>query len=140
MLSLIVLASALLGQAIGMQEFAGSWTADLRGESLARLDLAFRDGQLQGQLGLAGMHVDANGDVDALIPDAGHTSAIFDVALRDGVLSFSAKDEDDTDRFELRLVDGRAMLTLVVDAAFQAELAREGIAAPRPITLTRRSP
>jgi len=137
MLATLALTMALLAQSTGAQTFAGSWTAELNGELLARLDLTLADGGLRGQFALAGMHVDANGNVDALIPNAGHTGPIFDVALRDGVLTFSVRDEDDTDRFEVRLVDGHMTLTMVIDAAFRAELAQEGIAAPRPITLTR---
>ena len=140
MLTLLVLASTLFAQSSGLQDFAGTWTADLKGQPLARLELTLRNGQLQGQLGLSGMHVDANGDADAVFPDVGHTSPIFDVVLRDGMLSFAARDGDDTDRFELQLVDGHAVLALVFDPAFRAELAREGIPAPRPITLTRRTP
>jgi hypothetical protein len=98
MIAVLALAMALLAQSTGLQTFAGSWTAELKGEPLARLDLTFANGESQGQLALAGMHVDANGNVDAVIPDAGHTAPIFDVALRDGVLTFSARDEDDTDR------------------------------------------
>ena len=109
----------------------------MKGQPLARLDLTLANGELQGQLGLAGMHMDANGNVDAVIPGAGHTAPVFDIAVRDGVLSFAVKDGDDTDRFEVRLVDGRATLTMVIDDTFRAELAREGIAAPRPITMTR---
>ena len=138
MLTLLVLASTLLVQSSGLSDFAGIWMAELKGQPLARLELTLTNGQLQGQLGLSGLHTDANGDPDATIPEAGYTLPVFDVLLRDGILSFAVKDGDDTDRFELRLTEGRAMLTLFVDSAFRAELAREGIAPPRPIALTRR--
>ena len=135
-LTLLVLTTTLLAQT-PLQAFAGSWTAELKGQSLARLDFTPANGELQGQLGLAGMHLDENGNVAAVIPDAGHTAPASDIAVRDGVLSFAVKDDDDTDRFEVRLVDGRATLTMVIDETFRAELAREGIAVPIPIMMTR---
>ena len=140
MLSLIVLASTLLAQSGSLPEFAGTWIAQVKGQPLARLELTVTNGEVQGQLSLAGMHVDANGDVDNLIPDVDHTASIFDATFRDSVLSFATRDGDDTDHFEARLVDGRVTLTFVVDAALRAELAQEGIPAPRPIAMTRVSP
>jgi hypothetical protein len=146
MLALIVVTTALLGQSeqlaqsLALQAFAGSWAAELNRQPLARLDVTIVNGEIRGQLGLTGMHVDQAGNVDAVIPGAGHTAPIFDVALRDGVLTFSARDEDDTDRFEVRLVDGRATLTFVIEDALREELTQNGIAVPRPITMTRVTP
>jgi hypothetical protein len=140
MLETLLLATTLLSQVMDPQEFAGKWVAQLRDQTFAQLDLKVTDGQLQGQLRLAGMHVDANGDVDALIGGLGEPVSIFDVALRNGALSFARKDGDDTDRFDLRLAEGRAFLALIPDPAFRAELAQEGIAVPRPIPLTHVAP
>ena len=140
MLQLIFAAATIL-QAAGLQDFAGSWIAQVKGETFARLELTIGTGGVQGRLLLASkIHVDANGEVDGLNPGDTSTASISDVALRDGVLSFSRKDGDDADRFGMRLADGRATLTFIVDAALRAELAREGIPVPRPITLTRVSP
>jgi len=119
------------------QDFAGTWSATFNGEPLARLELSIRNGELQGQLAISGFHVDARGDVDGLISDASRSAPIFDVALRDAVLTFAVRDGDDTDRFSVRLTDGHAILTLIPDPAFLRELAADGIAAPRPITLSR---
>jgi hypothetical protein len=140
MFETLVIATTLLSQVTAPQEFAGKWVAQLRDQTFAQLELKVADGQLQGQLSLAGMHVDANGDVDALTGGLDEPVPIFDVALRNGLLSFARKDGDDTDRFELRLGEGRAVLVLFLDPAFRAELAQEGIPAPRPIPLTHVTP
>ena len=124
-------------QSTGVQDFAGTWTATFKGQPLARLELTLSNAELRGQLSLSGFHADAQGEVDGLIPDAGHTAPIFDVSLHDGVLTFAAKDGDDTDRFGARLVDGHVLLTFIPDAATLRELADNGIAVPHPITMTR---
>jgi hypothetical protein len=135
-----LVAALAFTQSAGVQDFAGTWTATFKGEPLARLELTFSNAELRGQLSLNGMHVDAQGDVDGLIPDAGHTAPIFDVSLHEGVLTFAAKDEDDTDRFAARLVDGHVLLTFIPDTATLRELAANGIPVPRPITMTREGP
>ena len=133
----ILVAFTMLIQSADVQPFTGSWVAQIKGQTFARLELTIRNGDVQGQLRLTGFHVDANGDVDELIRDDDSTAPIFDVSLRDNVLSFSRKDGDDTDRFQMRLADGRATLAFVVDAAVRAELAQEGVAVPRPFTMIR---
>jgi hypothetical protein len=140
MLSTLLLTATALLQVAAPQDFSGTWVAQLKGQTYARLQLTVSDGKIHGQLSLAGIHVDANGEVDSVTDGFGDPKPIFDVGVRDGILSFARKDEDDTDRFELRLVDGRASLVLLADAELRAELAQEGIPLPRPLTMTRTAP
>ena len=56
------------------------------------------------------------------------------------MLSFSRKDGNDTDHFELRLVDNRAELLFIPSDADRAELAAMGVPVPKPIRLTRVAP
>ena len=53
------------------------------------------------------------------------------------MLSFSRKDGNDTDHFELRLVDNRAELRFIPSDADRAELAAIEVPVPKPIRLTR---
>jgi hypothetical protein len=126
----------------GAQPFSGTWTAALAGQTYARLDLKVTDGSIGGQIRLGAMHFGREGTVDAVNKteqDATPTP-IFDVALRNGVLSFARKDEDEIDRFEMQLVDGDARLTMLLSAEVRAELASQGVSTVQPLTLKRVTP
>jgi len=120
-----------------LQPFAGTWTATFKGQTQVRLELREGGGSLTGQISLGDVHVDKDGVVDVLIKPAIDVTPLFDVALKDGVLSFSRKDGNDTDRFELRLVGDAIDLRFLITPEFAAELARDGIALPAPVRLTR---
>jgi hypothetical protein len=60
------------------------------------------------------------------------------VTLRESTLACSRKDDQDTDRFELRLLDdGASELRFLLDEAIRQELAADGIPVPKPIRLTK---
>jgi hypothetical protein len=126
----------------GAEPFSGTWTAALAGQTYARLELKVSGGSIGGQIKLGAVHFGREGTVEAVIKteqDATPTP-IFDVALRNSVLSFARKDEDVIDRFEMQLVNGNARLTMLLRAEDRAELASQGIATVQPLTLKRVTP
>src|SRR4051812_19424651 len=97
---------------------AGSWTAAFKGQTFVRLAINSRSGSLSGTLSVADMQVDDQGAVQSVgpLPDA---TPIFDVSQKASTVTFSRKDGDDTDRFELRLLDAtRGELRLLPTAEF----------------------
>jgi hypothetical protein len=118
------------------QSYVGTWTADLSGQLYVRLELATTDGVLGGRISLGDIHVNSEGDVEAVLNLAQRFTPIFDVVLHDATLSFARKDGDDTDRFEMRLItNGAAQLTFVPTEEDRAELLRAGVPLPKPIRL-----
>jgi len=118
-------------------QFAGTWTAALNGKAYVRLELAQTDGAVTGRIGLADIHVDGNGVVENVMSDLAGSTPIFDVRLRDGLLTFARKDGDEVDRFEMRLVNEGAELLFAPSAADREALAREGVPLPKPIRLAK---
>ena len=59
--------------------------------------------------------------------------------MRDAVVSFSHKDGNDTDRFEVRLIGGEAELRFILDEETLKELTDSGIPPPKPVRLKRLS-
>ena len=58
--------------------------------------------------------------------------AIFDVSLRNTGLSFAQKDGNDTNRFEMRLLnDGTAELMMILTDEDRKELAAQGVGVPK---------
>jgi len=100
-----------------------------------RLELTVTNGEIGGRISLGAVHFGSNGTVEAVTQPAQNFTPIFDVALRDGVLSFARKDEDDIDRFEMRLVNGEGRLTVLLSVDDRAELASQGISIVQPLTL-----
>jgi hypothetical protein len=121
----------------GAQPFAGTWTADLAGETYVRLELTLTNGEIGGRVSLGAVHFGSKGTVEAVTQTAQNFTPIFDVALRNGVLSFARKDEDNIDRFEMRLVNGEGRLTVLLSSDDLAELASQGISTVQPLTLKR---
>jgi hypothetical protein len=130
-------ATALLAIQSTPQQFAGTWTAALSGKTYARLELQASGGALGGRVCLGSMHLDRSGEVSEVLETACTFTPIFDVTLRDDVLRFARRDDDETDRFELRLVNGDALMTFIFTDTVRAELASQGIADPKPVRLTK---
>jgi hypothetical protein len=57
------------GQAAS-QQFAGSWTMSLRGQTYARLELQTTNGTLSGRISLGSVHMDDQGNVDRVLAPA----------------------------------------------------------------------
>jgi hypothetical protein len=135
----MVCAAALIFTQSGAPSFAGTWTADLAGQQYARLQLTVTGTDIRGNITLGNVHFGREGTVDAVmrVTQDATVTPIFDVALRDGVLSFARKDQVDIDRFEMRTVNGEARLTILLRSEDRAELASQGVAALQPIPLKR---
>jgi len=130
-------ATAILAAQSTPQQFAGTWTAALAGKTYARLELHESGGALGGRVCLGSMHFDRSGEVSEVLETSCTFTPIFDVTLRDGVLRFARRDDDETDRFELRATNGNVLMTFVFTDAVRAELASQGIADLKPVRLTR---
>jgi hypothetical protein len=119
------------------QAFVGKWTCEYFGRTLARLDLQDVNGSVTGRMGIGYFHVDSDGKLDVVIQQATVFSPMFDVMLRDGVLSFAKENDGATDRYELRVSGDTATLSfLLTDKAIAAARA-SGMGAPQPVTFKR---
>ena len=135
-----ILVAAAMAAAVaqsGTQQFAGTWTAALKGQTYARLELREANGTLSGRISLGAVHVDKDGIVDDVNAPATNFTPIFDVMARGGMVAFARKDGDDTDRFEIRMVDGDVQLTFVLSAEDRETFAREGVPPPKPVRLVK---
>ena len=122
------------------QGLAGTWVADLKGTTYVRLELEPADaGTVRGRIALGNMEVDGQGQV-IKAEAARELTPIFDVTLRITGISFARKDVNDSDRFQMRLLDSEtAELLYIPTEEDRKELAAEGIAVPQPIRLKRLS-
>jgi hypothetical protein len=135
---MLMVGPAGAGQAVPGQSYAGTWVADLKGTTYARLELEPADGTLRGRLALGNMQVDGQGQVIKAEAAPRELTPIFDVTLRITGLSFARKDVNDSDRFQMRLLDNEtAELLYIPSEEDRKELAAEGIAVPKPIRLRR---
>jgi hypothetical protein len=136
----VALAAFALGQGPG-STYSGTWIAEFEGTTYVRLELNTVDGGLGGRISLGNIHVDSRGEVDHAEAAPSALTSLFDVSVRDSILSFSRKDGQDTDRFQLRLLtDETAELRFTISDTDLKELAAEGIPAPKPVRLKRIGP
>ena len=127
------------GQTAG-QQYAGTWIAELKATTFVRLELATDTGTLGGRVGLGNIHVDSTGEVDSA-EDAPHDlTPIIDLVVEPTSISFARQDGNDIDHFKMTLTVEGADLTLVLSDAEREELAKAGIAAPKPLHLKRIKP
>jgi len=134
-----LLATALVALSLGqsLDAYRGTWIAEFDGAAFVRLELSVTGGTLGGRIALGEMQVDAEGRVKAARKAPDRLTPIFDVAARDSVVSFSHKDSNDTDRFEMRLSGGEAELRFILDAETLKGLTDDGIPPPKPVRLKR---
>jgi hypothetical protein len=134
-----LLATALVALSLGqsLESYGGTWIAEFKGTAFVRLELSVSGGTLGGRIALGDMEVDADGRVKAARQAPDRLTPIFDVAVRNSVVSFSHKDGNDTDRFELRLIGGEGELRFILDEDTLKELTDEGIPPPKPVQLKR---
>ena len=137
-----LLATALVALSLGqsVESYGGTWIAEFEGAAFVRLELSVTDGALGGRIALGDVEVDGEGRVKAARKATNQPTPIFDVVVRDGVVSFSHKDGNDTDRFEMRLGAGEAELRFILDAETLKELTDSGIPPPKPVRLRRVAP
>jgi len=140
MKSAILLATALVIGATqtSNQSFAGTWTAEHAGQTFVRLELEGAGAQVGGRISLGDIQLDKAGQVKTAKTAPRNLTSIFDVAERAGKLTFARKDGQETDRFELKLIDATtAELTFVLTEASRKELASLGISEFKPVKLTK---
>ena len=125
-----------LGQGNG-QPLAGQWTCEYFGRTLARLDLQDVNGSVTGRMSIGYFHVDSTGKLDVVIEEATVFTPIFDVVLRDGVLSFAKLNDGSTDRYELRVSADTAKLSFLLNDKTIEALRASGMGPPQPVTFRR---
>ena len=119
---------------------AGSWTADFQGRTFVRLELRTSGESLTGEISVGDIQVDDQGGLREVGDPPANATPIFDVVRKASSLTFARKDGDDTDRFELRILqDGRGELQLVPTEELRQELAANGIPMPKPFAMTRQT-
>lgn len=137
MQSVILLAALALVSIQTSQSFAGTWVAERAGTTFVRLELRAAIDVVEGNIGLGTIEVDSKGEVKKVTAATKNLTPIFDVILRGSTLSFSVKESNDVDRFELALTGDRAELRFLLSDADRAELAANGVPAPKPVQLKR---
>ena len=137
-LALVVAIAAVSSVQSDSTSIAGSWTARFDGRTFVTLELKTANGTITGGISMGNFEVDSQGVVRRADESPRALTAIFDVKLRASLLTFSRKDGDSTNRFEVRLLDGGdAELRFLVDDEDLEELAADGIPAPKPIHLAK---
>ncbi len=138
MKSALVLAAALVISATqtSSQSFAGTWTAEHAGQTFVRLELQVTGNAIGGRLSLGDVEVDKTGQLKTVKAATREPKPIFDVAERAGTLTFAFKDGQETDRFQMKLIDATtAELALVITEDMRKDLASEGISDFKPFRL-----
>ena len=134
---LFALAPVAFGQA-GTKMLVGSWTAQFEGTTFIRLELNAADGGITGGMSLGNIELDPQGAVRRAHPVPPGLKPIANATQRGSILAFVLDEGDEPDRFEFRLLEGgRAELHFLLNEDDREELAANGIAAFRPIVLTR---
>lgn len=134
----ILLATALvIGSAqTPAKSFEGTWTGEHAGQTFVRLELQGAGTAISGRINLGDIELDKTGEVKAAKAPARAATPIFDVVERAGTLTFARKDGQDTDRFQMKLVDATtAELTFVVTDEIRKEMKSQGITDIKPFKL-----
>ncbi len=139
MKTLVLVVALTAGFAVQSEpSVAGSWTAQFGGRTFLRLDLKSVNGTLSGGMTIGNIEVDTHGALRRVEEPPRDLSPIFDLTQHVSTVTFSRKDGDDTDRFELRVLDaGHAELRFLLSDDDRAALAASGSPLPKPISLTR---
>jgi hypothetical protein len=132
-----MMCAAAIGQSAG-PSVAGTWIAQLEGRTYVRLELANASGTIKGGITLGNIEFDKSGSVGKAGEPPRTLKTISETVQQGAVVTFSVASSDDADRFEFRLIDaGRAELKLILSEDQREELADMGIAALKPIPLTK---
>ena len=133
----LAITAVSVGQPAG-GSIAGSWTAAFEGRTFIRLELETVDGAIAGGISLGDVEVDQQGVVRRADGAPPNLTPIFDGTLKGSTVTFFTKDGNDTDRFELRLLDDAdADLYFLLNDEDRAALAASGVPPPKPIRLTK---
>ena len=135
-LSLVLAITALSAGQPARAPVGGSWTATFQDRTFIRLEITTVDGAISGGISMGDFEVDPQGAVRRAGAAPTSLRPIFDATRSGSTLTFFAKDVNDTDKFELRLLDNTdAELRLLLNDEDRAELAASGIPLPKPIRL-----
>jgi hypothetical protein len=116
----------------------GSWTANFEGRTFIKLELRAVNGGLAGSLSLGDIEVDPRGMVKRADAAPSRLTPIFAVIRKGPIVTFSMKEGNDTDQFELRLLgDAEAELHFLLNEEDRKDIAASGVPPPRPIRLTK---
>ncbi len=131
--------AAVLALTVGQtdsQSYAGNWIAELAGTTYARLEVNVTNGTPGGRISLGDIQVDNRGEVASAKEAPPKFTPILAARLHDSTLSFSRKDGNDTEQFEMRLIsDEAAELVFLPTEADLKELAEVGVPRPKPFRL-----
>ena len=118
---------------------AGSWSAKFEGRTFIRLELKTVNGAITGGIRLGNhLEIDSQGIVKSADAAPLNLIHIFGATRKGSTVTFFMKDGNDTDQFELRLLEnGDADLLFVLNDEDRKELAAEGVPPPKPIRLTK---
>jgi hypothetical protein len=139
--TMLALALALTIGQTSERPFAGTWIAEFKGSTYVRLELSLANGALGGKISLGNIQLDSEGNVNKATSAPSEFTPIFDVLLRDSILSFARKESRDTDRFEMRLLaNGAAELRFLLSDDDRKDLAESSGGVPKPFRLTKAVP
>ena len=117
---------------------AGSWTAKFEGRTFIRLEIKTVDGVIAGGISLGNFEVDPQGVVRRADAARLNLTPIFGVTLKGSTVTFFTKDGNDTDQFELRLLENAdADLHFLLNDEDRMELVATGVPLPKPIRVTK---
>ena len=128
----------LLGQSPS-GPIAGSWTATFEGRTFIRLELKTVSGAITGGIRLgSNLEIDRQGMVKRADAAPLDLKPIFGATRKGATVTFFFKDGNDTDQFELRVLEnGDADLHVLLNDEDRKALAAEGVPLPKPIRLTK---
>lgn len=133
----LMLASGTAGQSVA-PSVAGSWTGQFEGRTFLRLELKSVNGSITGGMSIGNIEVDKQGALRSAKEAPRDLTPIVDFVDHGSSVAFARKDGDDTDHFELRLIDAsHAELRFLLSDEDREALAADGVPAPKPIALTR---
>jgi hypothetical protein len=133
----LLLAADTAGQAVS-PSVTGSWTGQFERRTFLRLELKSVSGSITGGMSIGDIQVDKQGELRSVKEAPRDLTPIVDAIDHGATVTFSRKDGDDTDRFELRLIDAsHAELRFLLSESDREALATEGVPAPKPISLVK---
>jgi len=139
-MKLLMLAAALfvIPFQANNDRFSGVWIAQLEGRTFVRLELASANGTPTGKIGTGNLRVNDQGEVSDVTEVPALLTPMSDIVVRDATMAFARLEGSEVEHFEMRLrPDGTAEIEFLPSAELLLQLKEEGIAAPKPIRLTK---
>lgn len=134
-----VVLALTIGQATATQArqaYAGTWIAEHTGTTYVRLELEAAAGTLRGRVSLGNIQFDAQGVVNKAEPAPRQLTPIRDVNVQTTFVSFTRKESNDTDHFEMRLLGNDAAdLLFIPTEEDRKELTAIGVGVLKPFRL-----